>query len=325
MATTTSTAIATPFTEQAPAREVSQLALTWQRFRRNRSGILGLWTLAALVLAAIMIPLYSPYTMDTISIGQLNAPAWTLDTVTGQLHIMGTDYTGRDNFTRLFYGGRTSLLVTLIGVVAVAILGSIIGAVAGLSGGWVDSLLMRFTDFMLSLPLIPLYIFTIKILRPSPVDYIGTVGIVAFLFIMFNWMTICRLVRGSILSLRNQSFVEASRALGANKAQLIFRHLLPNSFAPVLVAATFIAGDFILWEATLAYFGQGITEPPAVSWGNMLAGSQDYVWYFSNMNPFQEMRGYLLLAPIFMIMLTVLSINYIGDALRDALDPHRTR
>jgi peptide/nickel transport system permease protein len=215
--------------------------------------------------------------------------------------------------------------VALISVVAIVIVGTIIGAISGFYGGTTDAILMRITDFMLSLPLIPMYLLTIKMVRTSAQDYVGTVGTIALLFVLFNWMGVSRLVRGAILSLRTYSFVEASRALGANNRRLIFNHLLPNSLAPVLVAATFAAGDFIIWEAVLSYFGQGITDPPAVSLGNLLTDAQDSIWYFTELNPFKEIRAYQILAPAGLIMTTVLCINYIGDALREALDPHRAQ
>ena len=322
-ATTTGNAIAVPAEERLAPAEVSRVAVTWHRFSRHRTGLIAIMVLLFLITSAIVVPVISPFDPEYSSIAQLNSPAGTVDEATGHLHILGTDSIGKDFFVRLFYASRTSLLVVFVATICIVALGAALGALAGYYGGWVDNVLMRLTDFMLSLPLIPLYIFSIRFIRTSAQDYIGSVGSIALLFILFNWMGISRLVRGSILSLRGQSFIEAATALGASPRQIIFKHLLPNSFPPVLVAATFVAGDLIIWESILAYFGQGISEPPSVSWGNLLAGAQDQIWYFTNLNPFQEIRGYFIIMPALLIMATVLSINYIGDALRDALDPHR--
>jgi peptide/nickel transport system permease protein len=189
---------------------------------------------------------------------------------------------------------------------------------------------MRCTDFMLALPLLPMFLFAIRLIRTAPGlgtwfddnPVPGTLGSIALVFALFGWMGIARLVRGSFLTLRTLDYVEASRALGAGDRRIVLRHLLPNALPPVLVAATFAAGDFIILEAILSYFGQGVYEYAAPSWGNLLAGAQNYVWYVANLNPFQEIRGYLIFLPTAMILASVLSINYIGDALRDVLDPH---
>jgi peptide/nickel transport system permease protein len=151
-------------------------------------------------------------------------------------------------------------------------------------------------------------------------DKLGTVVTIILVLTLFGWMGIARLVRGSILSLRSLDFVEATRALGASSRRIILRHLMPNSLAPLLVAATRAVGDFIISETALSFLGLGIQQPTP-SWGNMLSGSAEYTWYITDINPTQEIRGYLILFPGLMILLSVLSINFIGDALRDALDP----
>ena len=262
------------------------LQVTWHRFLQNRPGVIALTVLILLSAAVIIIPFFSPFGAETTTVDQLNQPAGTINSLNGRVHILGTNSIGHDSFTRYLVGTRTSLFVSIISAVAIVILGSLIGAIAGFYGGAVDTLLMRLTDFMLSLPLIPVYLLSIKLIRTSAQDYVGTVATIALLFVLFNWMGVSRLVRGSILSLRTYSFVEASRALGANNRRLIFNHLLPNSFAPVLVAATFAAGDFIIWEAILSYFGQGITDPPAPSLGNLLTDAQGLDLVLHGSQPF---------------------------------------
>jgi peptide/nickel transport system permease protein len=289
----------------------------------------GLITLGVIVLAVIFIPLLSPWGYD-----QKNpdptlwfAPVGTLDPATGNSYWFGSDRLGRDEFTNLFYGGRMSLAVAIIPAIIIVVIGSIIGAFAGFYGRWVDSVLMRITDFLLALPLLPGYLFAIRIIRPNsrfnPLvdDTVGIMLTTMVVFVIFGWMGVSRLVRGAVLSLRSLPYVEAAKALGASNFRIIFKHLLPNALAPVLVAGTFAVGDFIILEAVLSYFGVGIKDPPAISWGNMLSGSQDLVLAMSNLNPFSDIRGYLIMLPSFMLLITVLCINYIGDALRDVLDP----
>jgi peptide/nickel transport system permease protein len=275
------------------------------------------------------MPLLSPFDQNTVNPASAFAPAGSVDTLNGHVHWLGTDYLGRDTFTRLFNAGRTSLLVALVATLAILVVGLLVGSAAGYLGGWSDTLLMRLTDFMLALPLLPMYIFAIKLVRSTPSlsqfaddhEMLWTLGSMAGVFVLFGWMGLARLVRGSILSLRTRDYIEAARALGADGRRIVFRHLVPNAAGPVLVAATFAAGDFIILEAVLSYFGLGVYEYSAPSWGNMLAGVQNYVWYTANLNPFQEIRGYLIFLPTLMILGSVLSLNYIGDALRDAIDP----
>jgi peptide/nickel transport system permease protein len=286
--------------------------------------------LSALVVSSIVVPMLSPFNHDAVNPVAQFAPAGTVDPLSGKVYVLGTDYLGRDFLSRLFTAGQTSLLLALVSTVAVVIVGMAVGAAAGYYGGWVDAALMRFTDFMLALPLLPVYLFAIRMLRTQPGlagffennSAFSTMASISLVFVLFGWMGLSRLVRGSFLSLRTLDYVEASRALGAGSSRIIRRHLLPNAVAPVLVAATFAAADFIILETVLSYFGQGVYEYSAPSWGNLLAGSQNYVWYVASLNPFQEIRGYLIVLPTLMILASVLSINYIGDALRDVLDPH---
>jgi peptide/nickel transport system permease protein len=244
----------------------------------------------------------------------------------GRLHILGTDDTGRDVFTRLFYAGRISIAVGVITTFIVILFGGMIGAISGFYGGWVDTILMRIVDLMLAIPTLPILLIVSQMISTSGVlsDVFGkglgsVVTIIAVLSI-FGWMGISRLVRSSILSLRSLDFIEATKALGANNRRIIMRHLLPNSFAPIIVAATLAVGEFIIAESALSFLGLGIRDPTP-SWGNLLEKGREYMQFITSVNPFEEIRGYLVLFPGVMILLTVLSINFMGDALRDALDP----
>ena len=232
---------------------------------------------------------------------------------------MGTDHIGRDMFARLLYGAQVSLSVGLISVLMSAFIGTVIGALAGYFGGALDSFLMRFTDAMLALPTLPLMILlaAIDLGRVLPFlpqaflegNYASTIKLI-IIVVFFSWMTVARLVRGSTLSLREMEFVVAASALGVKNKKIIFRHIIPNCVAPIIVASTLSVGGVILWESVLSFLGLGI-QPPMPSWGNMLTGAQDYL------------RSAPLLAffPGFFILVTVVSFNFLGDGLRDAFDP----
>jgi peptide/nickel transport system permease protein len=318
--------------------------LAWHRFRKKRLGMLALLTLAVLVVAVVLVPLFSPFSVDAMQ-GPLYwlKPMGTVGSE-GHVHLLGTDNLGRDIFTRLFTGGRTTLAVALVAALAVVVIGSLLGAIAGYYGGWVDKLLMLVVDFLLAFPLLPAYIFAIRIVRDAflPAQLLAirginittqssaqnsapvVIGVTILVLVMFGWMGICRLVRSSILSLRSRAFVEAARALGASNRRIILRHLLPNSIGPLVVAAAAAVGDFVIIEAVLAYFNQGIIDFFTPSWGNMLASTQGYIFTITELNPWVDMRPYLIILPTFMILLTVLCIYYAGDALREVLDPHQT-
>ncbi len=314
------------------ARTAGRAAYIWRRFRRHKAGMAGLIVLTLLVLSVIIIPMLSPFDLYQANPVQYRAPAGTVDMFNGQVHYLGTDNLGRDIMKRLFIAGRVSLGVALVATALMVVMGTVLGAVAGYYGGLIDTMLMRVTDFLLALPLIPMFLFALRLLREAPVlrplwreqgtDTVITVAAIGGVFVLLGWMGMARLVRGQVLSLRGQQFIEASRALGVGNRRIIFRHLLPNTAAPVLVAATFAVGDFIILESVLAFFNQGINDPPLPSLGNMLTTGQGFALYVTNLNPFQDIRGYMFLLPGIMVFATVLSINYIGDALRTALDPH---
>jgi peptide/nickel transport system permease protein len=315
----------------------SQLRLTWRAFRRHRIGMIGLTMLTLMVLGVIFVPIFfsDPYQRVNPNGEAWLAPMGTVDTSNGHVFLLGSDKYGRDNLALLFQAGRLSLTVAFVPTIISLIVGSVIGATAGYYGGWVDNLLMRATDFMLALPLLPAYLLALRVIRPNAFSFrlpplvddswSMLLSIIA-VFVIFGWMGISRLVRGLALSLRSQSFIEAARALGASTPRIIFRHLLPNAFIPVLIAGMFLIGDFLIFEAILSYFGMGFRDsltPPVVSWGNMLALNQDQAWFMTNLNPFEQIRGYLVLLPSLFLFITIFSVNFIGTALRDVLDPRR--
>ncbi|MBF6612689.1 MAG: ABC transporter permease [Chloroflexi bacterium] len=322
----------------APA-EASQLAITWRRFRRHRLGLVGMVTLIVLVLACIFVPMIvqatTGFTYESIDDealipqvvnGNITSTRPMFYASSKGIHILGTTDVGRDVFTRLFYAGRFSLAVGVITALIVLFIGGLVGSLSGFYGGWIDTILMRFVDLMLAIPTLPILLIASKMLSQSQImdqtfgRGLGSVITIIVILAIFGWLGISRLVRGSILSLRSLDFIEASRALGASDRRIILRHLLPNSFAPIIVATTLGVGDFIIAESSLSFLGLGIRDPTP-SWGNMLEGAREYMQFITNINPFEEIRGYLILFPGIMILITVLSINFMGDALRDALDP----
>jgi peptide/nickel transport system permease protein len=278
--------------------------------------MLGLIVLAVIVLASLAAQWIAPYEYDEIDLGRAYAPLMSQGEPGHALHYLGTDGLGRDVFTRLLYAGRVSLGVALSVTILVTLVGVVIGATAGYFGGTVDTLLMRFADVMLTLPDLPLLLIVSSSLRQFVAlqealgDLLGVV-IIVFVLTLFGWMSDARLVRGQALSLRTREFIDASRSLGAGQARIIFTHIIPNSLAPIIVAATLGFGGVIISESALSFLGFGIM-PPIPTWGNMLndARSAPLQYLFTQ-----------ALSPGFCIFLTVLSINFIGDGLRDALDP----
>ena len=218
-------------------------------------------------------------------------------------HALGTDEVGRDILARLVYAGRISLTVGVLAAVVSVTVGTTVGAVAGYYAGWVDNLLMRFTDALLSIPVLFFVIVLTVLLGPNPRTLIVVIG-------ALTWMDLARIVRANFLSLKQKEFAECARAIGVGDPAIIFRHILPNTLAPIVVAGTFGVGQAMLAEAAVSYLGLGI-QPPTPSWGNMLFNAQSYLWN----------APWVALYPGSAILMTVLSINFIGDGLRDALDP----
>lgn len=252
-----------------------------------------------------------------------SVPASLKDLLDGfqKFHIFGTDEVGRDVFIRLIYGARVSIGVGLLSTFAAALIGLLIGSLAGFYGGWIDSLLMRVTDALLSLPLIPVMIVIAAVdLQKVPFfnQYVGSgyesVLKMVVILCLFSWMTVARLVRGSILSLKEREFILAARTVGCTDKTIIFRHLFPNVIGPMLVSLTLGVGSSIIFEAALSFLGLGIM-PPMASWGNMLNNAQEVIYK----------NVWLTILPGLMIFLTVVSFNFMGDGLQSAVDPKSIR
>ncbi len=302
----------------AAPQEAGRGALIWRRFKRHRLAVVGLWIVAALFLFSFLGPVLSPYSSTTIPTADLirardldPGGSWTDRAGVTHTHVLGTDSVGRDYLTRLMEGGRVSLSLAIIVILTSMIIGMMIGATAGYFGGWVDAVIMRVVDFILTLPDLPI----IMVLSVILADYVqdipgGSVTILGIIFVGFGWVGAARLVRGMVLSLKTQEFTDAAKALGASNRSIILRHMLPNSLAPILVAATLGVGGVVVGEAALSYLGFGV-KAPFPSWGNLLQNAQRDVMS----SPFR------VFYPGFLILLISLSFNFIGDALRDALDP----
>ncbi len=271
--------------------------IAWRRFLKHKLALIGAIAAVLLSLMAVFASVIAPFSFDRINLDA----RWVAP---GFPHAFGTDELGRDVLTRIMYAGRISLTVGYVTAISIAVVGSLVGAVAGFYGRIIDSVLMRTVDMLHSIPTLPLYLI-LAALIPG-----GGVARIVLIFTVFGWTTVARLVRGQILSLRGQDFVEAARAMGASETRVILRHLLPNALAPVIVAATLTVGGAILAESGLSYLGLGI-QPPTPSWGNMLQRAQEYLWNAS----------WLAIFPGIFIFITVLSFNFLGDGLRDALDP----
>jgi peptide/nickel transport system permease protein len=276
----------------------SQWAVATRHFKRNRMAMAGLGVMVLLYMVTLLTPLIAPYNpsaQENIVATRYLAPS--LD------HFMGTDRFGRDVFSRALYGARISLSIGFIAIGIGVTLGTLIGAVAGYFGGLVDSALMRFTDMMLSFPRLVLLIVVIALFEP-------TIYLVVVVLGLTGWMSVARIVRGEVLSLREREFVQAARALGMSDTRIITRHIVPNTLAPVIVFATLGIGNTILIEAGLSFLGLGV-QPPTPSWGNMIAEGRDALltaWWIATF-------------PGLAIVFTVTAFNLLGDGLRDALDP----
>ncbi|MCC6188703.1 MAG: ABC transporter permease [Anaerolineales bacterium] len=308
-------------------KPLSPTQLAWRRFRRHKMAMAGLATLVLLTLyTSLGGMLWSRGYCAPIR-ATLSGEAWANCNDTSlklqppsREHPFGTDVIGRDIFARTIYGGQISLLIGITATILEVLLGTAVGSLAAYHGGWVDSLLMRFTEAMLTIPSLFLLIVTAKFFGGRLPDVIlfgreltGSVLVIILIIGATSWMYLARIVRANVLSLREMDYVAAARALGVSNARIIITHLLPNTFAPIIVSATLGVAGAILSEAYVSFFGLGVQVPTA-SWGNMLESAYKYL----------ESAPWLWFFPGMFILLTVLSINFVGDGLRDAFDP-RTR
>lgn len=277
---------------------LSPWAMAFERLKKNRLAMIGLVILVILILLAILAPLITPHDRDATDITMKYNPPSTE-------HWLGTDNIGRDTFTRLIYGTRVSLSVGLVSTGIAVLIGVVLGAIAGYSGGIVDSIIMRIVDIFMCFPFFVIAITIAAAFKPS----IWLIMIVAG---ALSWPRIARIVRAEVLSIKEREFIEASKALGLDSRDIIAKHILPNVLAPIIVYATLGIAGGILAEAGLSYLGMGVAQPQP-SWGNMLSAAQ-------SMRSL-TLHWWLWIPPGFMVFITILSINFLGDGLRDALDP----
>lgn len=300
----------------ASVEEQSLWKVTWNRFRKHKLAVGGMVVLAIIVLACLLAPVVAPYNPTALNKneqGQIlrNDPP-------SARHLMGTDAIGRDVFSRLLYAGRISLLIAFVVTIVAETIGAIVGAFSGFYGGWVDEVIQRIVEFLITLPLLPLLLAFSALFRgisiPGLPDEWSSAVIIALILIIFGWMGSSRLMRGMVLSLRNQEFTEAARAMGLSNTGIILKHMIPNAMAPIIVSATLSLGGVIILESALSFLGFGI-QPPIPTWGNMLNEYQGDMWT-------QPAKVFY---PGMSIFIVNLSFNYMGDALRDALDPRLKR
>ncbi len=316
--------------EAITIEERSPFQVVMRRFVRHRLAMVSLSVMVIIFIVTILAPYITNFKIDEINVNDYFVPFGSVDQATGRVHYLGTDNIGRDYFSRLIYAGRISLTVALLSVFISEIVGVIVGAVSGFYGKWVDAVLMRFVEFMLTVPTLPLLlIISSMLLRnedliPIPESVLNFVGkimllnprdarnavLIVVVLAGFGWLSSAQLMRGTVLSLREQTFVEASRSLGGTNIWIIMKHMIPNAMAPIIVDASLALAGYVVAEAALAFLGFGIQDP-VPTWGNMLSATQTYMFD----------KPWLPLLPGIPIFICSLAFNYIGDGLRDALDP----
>ncbi|MCX6057291.1 MAG: ABC transporter permease [Chloroflexi bacterium] len=316
--------------EAITIQERSPFQVVMMRFIKHRLAMASLILMIVIFSITILAPYITSFKVDELNVNDYFLPFGAVDQPTGRVHYFGTDNIGRDYFSRVVYAGRISLTVALLSTFISEIVGILVGAISGFYGGWVDSILMRFVEFMITIPTLPLLlIISSMLLRnenliPIPEGVLRVVGnvmllspkdarnavLIVIVLAGFGWLSAAQLMRGTILSLREQTFVEASRSLGATDIWIIFKHMIPNAMAPIIVDASLNLAGFVVAEAALAFLGFGIQDP-IPTWGNMLSATQTYMFD----------KPWLPLVPGTPIFICSLAFNYIGDGLRDALDP----
>ncbi|MBI5824010.1 MAG: ABC transporter permease [Chloroflexi bacterium] len=290
--------------------------LIWRRFRKHRMAVLGIIGFGLLLLFIIIgSVLISEKDANEVDLqARLSPPS--------AIHWMGTDSTGRDIFARIIHGGQISLIVGTLAVLLSVGLGTTIGGLAAYYGGWVDSILMRFTEAMLSIPSLFLLIVLGKLFGRD-VDtftifgstFSGSVAIVILVIGITSWMFLARIVRANVLSLKEMDYISVAKSLGSSDMRIFFRHLIPNTMGAIIVSTTLGLAGAILSEAYVSFLGLGV-QPPTASWGNMLTSAQSFI---------QKGSWWMWVFPSVFIVFTILCVNLIGDGLRDAFDPRSSR
>ncbi|MBT5571197.1 MAG: ABC transporter permease [Alphaproteobacteria bacterium] len=298
-------------------RPTAETPLFWQRLRRNRAAMAS----AVILIVVASLAMLAPAFESLLGVEATRVNLFNQYATPGSTHWLGTDEAGRDVFVRLLYGGRISLLVGLVAALGAAVIGTSIGLFAGYHGGRLDTLLMRTTDGVIALPLLPLLIVlaAIDLTKLGIPDGIANSEMtslyrIVFIIAIVGWTTVARLVRAATLSIRTREFVRAAEAMGAGSTTIMLRHILPNVVSPIIVATTLSIGAVILLESVLSFLGLGI-QPPIPSWGNMLTNAQELA----------TRAPALAVWPGAVIFVTVMAFNFLGDGLQDALDPRSVR
>jgi peptide/nickel transport system permease protein len=302
-------AAVTDLEERIPLESPVSRNTVWRRFRKHKVALAAAIVLAVMALFAAVG--HYIYPVDPNAIDNVNWTGYPVAMGVGG-HPLGTDESGRDLLARLMAGAQISLTLALFTVIMQIVIGSVLGALAGYYGGWIDFAIMRFTDVVISIPLLPLLLVLTAIVSATSNKASLSFFVIVVLIAGLTWTTAARLVRASFLSLREREFAEAARAIGGGDMRIIFRHLLPNAVAPIIVQATLSVASVILTESTLSFLGFGIQAPQA-SWGNMLANAQSNI----------AIAPHVAIFPGLCILITSLAINYLGDGLRDAIDPNQ--
>ena len=271
-------------------------ALIWAQLKKHKLAMVSFVVFSVMTIACMSAPLMAPYEVDAINLGSIRMPpSWD--------HWMGTDDLGRDLYSRILYGGRMSILIGIMSAIFGTGLGAIVGAISGFYGGWTDNVLMRFTDIAYAIPRLPLLIVLSAYSQAAVFSMVLIIG-------LLSWMATARVVRSQVLSIKEMEYVEAARSIGAKNIKIITRHILPNAVGPIIVGATLAVGNAIIIESSLSFLGLGV-QPPTPTWGNLLMDSQATM----------ATKPWLTIFPGLAILMIVLSINFIGDGLNDALDP----
>lgn len=316
--------------DEITIKERSPFQVVLMRFRKHKLAMVSLVLISCIFILTFLAPYIANFEVQEIQVGDYFLPWGGIDEDTGRVHLLGTDHIGRDYFSRLIFAGRISLTVAFVSVIISETVGIVVGAISGYYGGVIDNLLMRFVEFMLTIPSLPLLLIISSMLLanenliPIPPVILNAFGKVmlltardarsAVLIILvlaaFGWLASAQLMRGMVLQIKQQTFVEAARSLGASNIWIIFRHMIPNAMAPIIVDASLGLAGYVVAEAALAFLGFGIQDP-IPTWGNMLSATQAYMMD----------KPWLPLVPGLPIFICSLAFNYIGDGLRDALDP----
>ncbi|MEX0787896.1 MAG: ABC transporter permease [Anaerolineales bacterium] len=316
-------------TGEALPEEQKQWQVVARRFSRHRLAVISLFATLAIFAVVLLAKTIAPYGATELEIGNAFASPGSVG-VDGRTHWLGTDHLGRDFLSRLVYAGRISLAVAFASVIGSAVIGVVVGAISGYFRGWVDDALMRFVEFLLTIPSLPILLILSSILIQSPhlipipafvlnlfagLMYIPPrearqVVVVIIVLMSLGWLGAARLMRGMVLSLREQEFTDAARALGASNVWIILRHMIPNAMAPIIVDTSLALAGYVILESALSFLGFGIQDPTP-TWGNMLAFTESYMFQ----------HPWLPLVPGIPIFICALVFNFIGDGLRDALDP----